>query len=64
MERLKSTGYPYRVAESSAVPYSFLTAMEVATEDHMSDTAFGFLLAAELSALLWTALLMAAFSVF
>lgn len=33
-------------------------------EDHMSDTAFGFLLAAELSALLWTALLMAAFSVF
>ncbi|EHK76473.1 hypothetical protein SM0020_18622 [Sinorhizobium meliloti CCNWSX0020] len=30
----------------------------------MSDTAFGFLLAAELSALLWAALLMAAFSVF
>jgi hypothetical protein len=30
----------------------------------MSDTAFGFLLAAELSALLWAALLMGAFSVF
>ncbi|MHC2545335.1 hypothetical protein ACVINY_006047 [Sinorhizobium meliloti] len=30
----------------------------------MSDTAFGFLLAAELSALLWAALLMTAFSVF
>jgi hypothetical protein len=30
----------------------------------MSDTAFGFLLAAELSVLLWAALLMGAFSVF
>ena len=30
----------------------------------MSDTAIGFLLATELSALLWAALLMGAFSIF
>lgn len=59
---MKATLAGWRNLQAS--PIVSLRQWRLPKEDHMSDTAFGFLLAAELSALLWAALLMAAFSVF